>query len=135
MEMTNTVLLEEIKNKIKNLAEKHIQCDDDSYDEAELIEIEVENTVVEYCQMNNYLINGFPTEMRKLPLEELEEDYFCRERFQFYLDTLATQHEDVLELMWCYVSNFWEDQFESKENYIEMLKEALTSEIYYEKRI
>lgn len=133
--MTNTALLEEIKIKIKNLAQQHNQCDDDLFEEAELLEIQAENLVVEYCRSNNLLVNGFPTEMEKRPIDELEEDYFCRERFQFYLDTLATQNEDVAALMWIYVSNFWKEQFENQYEYIEMLKEALTSDIYYEKRI
>ena len=78
------------------------------------------------------MVNGFPTEKKQLPEEELEEDYFCQERYQLYLDTLATQHEDVADLMWCYVSSFWEDQCESKEEYIQNLKDGLDSGVFYD---
>jgi hypothetical protein len=62
----------------------------------------------------------------------LEEDYFCQERYQLYLDTLATMHEDVADLMWCYVSSFWQDQFESKEVYLQKLKDNLDSGAFYD---
>ena len=44
-----------------------------------------EELIIENCVSQGYLVNGFPTEKRKLSEEELGEDYFCRERYQLYL--------------------------------------------------
>ncbi len=123
-----------IRAKIVELAQEHKATGDDldDFKDAELIEKEVEQLIVKYCEAKGYLVNGFPTEKKQLPEEELEEDYFCQERYQLYLDTLATQHEDVADLMWCYVSSFWEDQCESKEVYIQSLKDGLDSGVFYD---
>lgn len=124
----------EIISKLKLLAQVHKATGDDldDFKDVELIEQEAEQLIVNYCEAKGYLVNGFPTEKRQLPEEELEEDYFCRERYQLYLDTLATQQEDVADLMWCYVSSFWEDQYESKEEYLQNLRDNLDSGAFYD---
>lgn len=124
----------EIISKLKLLAQVHKATGDDldDFNDVELIEQEAEQLIVNYCEAKGYLVNGFPTEKRQLPEEELEEDYFCRERYQLYLDTLATQQEDVADLMWCYVSSFWEDQYESKEEYLQNLRDNLDSGAFYD---
>lgn len=124
----------DLLNRIKFLSTEHIKLNSDLSDEkdAEQIELEVEQLITSYCEAKGYLVNGFPTEKRQVPEEDLEEDYFCQERYQLYLDTLATQHEDVAELMWCYVSSFWEDQCESKEEYLQNLKDNLDSGVFYD---
>jgi hypothetical protein len=129
VQMNLTSNIEEIKSKIAELALQHKATGDDLDDfvDSELIEQEAEQLVVQYSEAKGYLVNGFPTEKRLFSEEELEEDYFCRERYQLYIDTLATLHEDVAELTWCYVSSFWEDQFESKEEYIQNLRDRLDS--------
>jgi hypothetical protein len=116
------------------LSTEHSKLNSDLSDEkdAEQIELEVEQLITSYCEEKGYLVNGFPTEKRQVPEEDLEEDYFCRERYQLYLDTLATQKEDVAELKWCYVSNFWADQYESKEEYLQSLKDNLDSGVFYD---
>ena len=126
--------IETLKNKISRLSEEHKASgnDLDDFKDAELIEYEAEQLIIEYCEAKGYLVNGFPTQKKQLPEEELEEDYFCRERYQFYLDTLATTQDDVGELMWHYVSSFWEDQYESKEEYLHDLKNNLDSGIFYD---
>jgi hypothetical protein len=128
-----SVSIEEIKAKLLNLAAQHhaIEDDFDNLDEAELVEEEAEQLIVEYCEVKQLLINGFPTEKKALPEGELEDDYFCSERFKLYLDTLATQNDEVSELMWCYVSNFWPDFYKSKEEYLKELKTNIeTGEMY-----
>lgn len=124
----------EIISKLKLLAQVHKATVDelDDFKDAEQIEQEAEQLIAEYCEAKGYLVNGFPTEKRQLPEEELEEDYFCRERYQMYLDTLATKHEDVANLMWCYVSSFWEDKYESKEEYLQNMRENLDSGAFYD---
>lgn len=126
--------IDKIKLEISRLSQEHKATGDDldDFKDAELIEKEAEQLIVKYCEAKGYLVNGFPTEKRQLPEEELEEDYFCQERYLLYLNTLATQHEDVAELMWCYVSTFWEDQCESKEEYIQNLKDGLDSGVFYD---
>ncbi|MCZ8297012.1 MAG: hypothetical protein O9297_07315 [Flavobacterium sp.] len=126
--------LHEIKEKIKLLADKHQSIDEDdldAFEDAEFLELEAEKLIVSYCEQNQYLINGFPTEKKKIE-DELDEDYFCRERYQLYLDKLLVEKEDVAELMWCFTSSFWPDSFESKEYYIQCIKEQLESGVFYE---
>ena len=126
--------INELYNRLTKLAEQHKATGDDldDFKDAELIEKEAEQLIVNYCEAKGYFVNGFPTDKKQLPEEELEEDYFCQERYQLYLDTLATMHEDVADLMWCYVSSFWQDQFESKEVYLQKLKDNLDSGAFYD---
>lgn len=126
--------LNEIKENLKLLAEKHhsiAENDLDAFEDAELIELKAEKLIIAYCEQNNYLINGFPTEKKKIE-EELEEDYFCRERYQLYLDTLLIEKEDVAELMWCYTSSFWPDYFDTKEEYVQTIKEQVATGVFYD---
>lgn len=125
---------DEIILKLALLAEEHKATGDDldDFKDAEQIEQEAEQLIVDYCETNGYLVNGFPTEKKQLPEEELDVDYFSRERYQLYLDTLATKHEDVADLMWCYVSSFWDNQYESKEEYIQNLRDNLDSGVFYD---
>lgn len=128
------MMLNEIKEQIKLLAEKYQSIDEndlDAFDDADLIELRAEKMIINYCEQQNYLINGFPTEKKEIE-DELEEDYFCRERYQLYLDKLLVEKEDVAELMWCYTSSFWPDSFESKEYYIQCIKEQLESKSFYD---
>ena len=126
--------LNEIKENIKLLAEKHQSIDEndlDAFDDTDLIELRAEKMIINYCEQQKYLVNGFPTEKKEIE-DELEEDYFCRERYQLYLDILLVEKEDVAELMWCFTSSFWPDTFESKEYYIQCIKEQLESGVFYE---
>lgn len=125
----DNILIEDLQNKLLDLSAKHKEADDQ---DAEFIELEAEELIVQYCEVRGYVINGFPTEKKRLPAEALEEHYFSRERYQLYLDTLATQKEDVAILMWTYVSSFWEDQFESKEEYLQSISNNLDSGVFYD---
>ena len=125
----DNILIEGLQNRLHDLSAKHKEVDDQ---DAEIIELEAERLIVEYCEAQGYLINGFPTEKKQLPEEALEEDYFCRERYQLYLDILATQKEDVAILMWAYVSSFWKAQFESKEEYLQSIRNNLESGVFYD---
>jgi hypothetical protein len=115
----------EIKYQISNLAQKHASIEEDSindFSDAEWLEEEAEDLIVTYCEENGYLINGFPSEKRKFAEEELDDDYFCRERFQLYLDMLTTEKNDVADLMWHYNSSFWPSYYLSKDEYLEFVK-------------
>lgn len=126
--------IKEIIFKIKQLAQNHHSTDENGIDvfkDSELLELEAENLIIAYCEEKKHLIRGFPTEKKKIK-DDLDEDYFCRERYQYYLDCLTVEKEDVAELMWCYVSSFWPDSFESKQEYILTIKEQLNSDVFYE---
>ena len=132
--MTKEEIIEQIKSlstKFHEINEKNIE----DFNDAEWIEIQVEDLITDYCVQNNYLVNGFPTEKKCLPIEELDEDYFCRERYQLYLDYLVTNNMDVADLMWYYVKSFWPNQFESKSNYIVTIKEQIESGVFYDLEI
>ena len=106
--------ISEIRTKIESLHKEHLAASD-GVEEAEWIETQCEDLIVDYCEKLGYLINGFPTEKRKQSEQELNEDYFCRERLQLYLDTLLVSKNDVADLMWFYSNLFWPGQFKSKE--------------------
>jgi hypothetical protein len=114
--------IEQIKTKITELAKRHAAINEvtlKDFDDAELLEWQASGLIISYCEEKEYLINGFPTEKRKLSEEELDdEEYFCRERFDLYQDILTYQKDDVAELMWHFTESFWPDTFESKEDYI-----------------
>lgn len=128
--------VEEIKSKITELAKKHAAIDEDSldsFDDAELLEWQANGLIISYCEENAYLINGFPTEKRKLSEEELDDDdYFCRERFDLYQDILTYQKDDVAELMWHFTESFWPGTFESKEDYVFSAKERAEDPGFYD---
>jgi hypothetical protein len=126
--------MNDIKIKIKQLAQNHYATDEkgiDEFKDSELLELEAENLIIAYCEENKYLIEGFPTEKMKIK-DELDEDYLCRERYQYYLDCLTIEKKDVAELMWCYVSSFWPDSFDSKQEYILTIKEQLNAGVFYQ---
>lgn len=128
------MFIEEIKLRINILAQKHKSNDEygiDEFKDSELLELEAENLIIDYCEEKKYLIQGFPTEKKKIK-DELDEDYFCSERYNYYLDRLTVDKEDVADLMWCYVSSFWPDYFESKEVYLLAIKEQINSCAFYE---
>lgn len=128
------MFIEEIKLRINILAQKHKSNDEygiDEFEDSELLELEAENLIIAYCEEKIYLIQGFPTEKKKIK-DELDEDYFCSERYNYYLDRLTVEKKDVADLMWCYVSSFWPDYFESKEVYLLAIDEQLNSGVFYE---
>jgi hypothetical protein len=123
-----------ILDKIKCFSNEYLSTSEnnlDAFKESELLELKAEQLIVEYCESQNYLISGFPTEKRAIK-DYLDEDYFSRERFRFYLDTLSIQKEDVAELMWQYASHFWPDYFKSKEEYLQCIKEQLECGVFYD---
>lgn len=126
--------IEEIVAKITELALQHHKIDEDSLDElkdAEQIEYEAEQLIIDYCVSQNYLINGFPTEKLAV-VDDLEDDYFSRERYQFYLDRLIIEKEDIADLMWHYTSSFWPNYFESKKEYEKTINHQIKSGVFYD---
>lgn len=123
----------EIKQQIKDLAEKHhaVQLPE-LYDElqaVEMIEAQALQLIVAYCEDRGYQIDGFPTAKRKLIEEEdLDEDeYFTQERYEWYICRLTLEKEDVAELYWFYQNSFWPDYHESQMDFIQHLKNQIES--------
>ena len=125
---------EQIKNKIEVLAKQYHQADEEElgFEIIYLYEQEALNCIVQFCESKGFLINGFPTHKRLIIPEEEQGDYFTDERFQFYLDCLVIEKEDIADLMWNYTSKFWPDYFESKEVYIETINFQLNSSNFYD---
>jgi hypothetical protein len=132
---------EEIKQKITALAQKHAASDEntlDDFTDAELLESDARHFIIQYCEHQGYLINGFPTEMKRryendeISDEEYDEDYFCEERYDLYLDMLTMEKTDVAELTWHYTSSFWPEQFDSKEAYLEHIKSCVEDGGFYD---
>ncbi|MCH8566841.1 MAG: hypothetical protein LAT67_01200 [Balneolales bacterium] len=127
--------IKEIKSKISDLAQKHKAIKENGLDEiknAEYLESEAEDLIINYCEGKGYQVEGFPHEKRKINSEEYDEDYFCRERFMLYLDTLILSHQDVAELMWHYNSSFWPDFYDKKENYISEIRHQRENKSLYD---
>jgi len=128
--------LSSVKNEIHLLAERHhalVEVSLDDFKEAELLEIEAESLIISYCEKMGYQINGFPIDKRIMYAEhELDEDYFCRERFQLYLDMLTLEKKDIEELTWCYVSVFWPEQFSDKQEFLMTIKEQIECGVFYD---
>jgi hypothetical protein len=131
--------IEEIKNKINDLAQEHAAIDEntlDDFNKAEFIEWQANDLIIDYCTIKGYVINGFPTEKKKLSKEELDdEDYFCRERFDLYLDMLTYLKEDVAGIMWHFNESFWPGTFDSKEEYLKSAKERVECGSFYDVEI
>jgi len=134
------MIIEEIKQKITELAQKHASIDEKTFDNikgAELFESDARHLIIRYCENQGYLINGFPTEIKRryendeISDEEYDEDYFCSERYDLYLDLLTLEKTDVAELTWHYTSSFWTDLFESKEEYLEHTKSCVEDGGFY----
>jgi hypothetical protein len=98
--------------------------DDDKY--AEIYESEARSLIIDYCESKGYEVEGYPFQKRVLGETDnyYDEDYFCYERNLKYLDILAENQEDVLELMYFYSKTFWEDQIGSIEEYKKYLIEG-----------
>jgi hypothetical protein len=133
--------IEVIQQKITALAEKHAALDEntlDDFTDAELLESDARHLIISYCENQGYLINGFPTEMKRryendeISDEEYDEDYFCEERYDLYLDMLTLEKTDVAELTWHCTHSFWPEQFESKEAYLEHIKSCVEDGGFYD---
>ena len=124
-----------IIKKIQELGSRHANIQEigiDDFKEAELLEIEAEDLIISYCEQKGYQINGFPMDKRLISEDDLEEDYFSRERFQLYLDMLTMEKVDVAELTWNYVCSFWPTQYADKQEYKLTVKEQIECGVFYE---
>ena len=64
--------------------------------------------------------------------EEEQEDYFNDERFQYYLDLLSLQKEEVAELNYTYQKSFWTDSIGTFDEFITSIQFQINSSNFYE---
>jgi hypothetical protein len=125
---------ESIKNKIVEIHEIWNVLGDsmDTFKYGEIHESFVIDLISDYCVGKNYEVDGFPIQKRVLSgiNNNYDENYFCYERYLKYLDVLATQFADVLELMYFYSSTFWPGQFYDKEQYKAQLLDYISCDVY-----
>jgi hypothetical protein len=123
--------IEFLKNQILEI---HEVWDDsmDTFKYGEIHESFVVELISDYCIAKNYVVDGFPIQKRELLgiNNNYDENYFCYERYIKYLDVLATQFADVLELMYFYSSTFWPEQFFDKKLYKAQLLDYISCDVY-----
>ena len=125
---------QEIKNKIEALAKQYHQTDEEElgFEIIYLYEREALNSIVQYCECKGYLINGFPTQKRLIIPKEEQGDYFTDERFQYYLDLLSLQNEEVAELNYTYQESFWPDSIGTFDEFMTSIQCQINSANFYE---
>jgi hypothetical protein len=121
--------IEVLKNKILEIHEVWDVVGDsiDTLKYGGIHESYVIELISDYCIDKNYEVDGFPIKKRELSTinKIYDENYFCHERYVKYLDVLATQYNDVFELMYFYSSTFWPDQFYDEGLYKERLLDCV----------
>lgn len=125
---------QEIKNKIEALAKQYHQANEEElgFEIIYLYEQEALNCIVQFCECKGYLINGFPTQKRLIILEDEQEEYFTDECFQYYLDLLSLQKEEVAELNYTYQKSFWPDSMGTFDEFMSAIQFQINSANFYE---
>lgn len=126
--------IELVKNRILDIYEVWAVIGDcvDCFKYGEIHESFVVQIISDYCVGKGYEVEGFPIQKRIFEIinANYDEGYFCHDRYIKYLDVLATQHEDVFELMYFYSSTFWPEQFYDEELYKERLLDYISCDVY-----
>lgn len=126
--------IELIKSKILEIYKVWESLGDsiDCYKYGEIHESFVIEIISEYCESKGYEVDGFPFHKQSVSARYSANcvEYFCLERYIKYLDILATQKEDVFELMYFYSSTFWLEQFYDREQYRSILQDYIDCDIY-----
>jgi hypothetical protein len=126
--------VESIKSKIIEIHKtwKTLRDNIDCYKYGSIHESCVIQIIAEYCIVQGYEVEGFPIQKRIYEIlnANYDETYFCHDRYVKYLDVLATQHDDVFELMYFYSSTFWPKQFYNEKRYKETLLDYIRDDIY-----
>ncbi len=124
----------EIKEEIERLYQqwKLVPGDIEDFTTAEIYESAVMNLIMAYCESKGYEVEGYPFQKRILGETDdfYDEDYFCFWRNVKYLDVLATEKDDVLDLLYFYMVTFWIDYEGSKEEHRAELLEFIRANIY-----
>lgn len=131
MENINT-----ITEKITELALKHKAAGNniDDLEETSWLEKEALMFIAEFCEKSGMNVNGFPHDKRVLAKTDdyYDDDYFCLERFQLYVDTISLENSMVADLNWHYVNSFWPGEFEDKSDFLVSIKGRIESGVFYD---
>lgn len=126
--------IEQLKNKILEIHEIWDTLGDstDCFKYGQIHESYVVELISEYCISKGYEVDGFPFKKTDecCPDSENYNHYFCYERYVKYLDVLATQKEDVFELMYFFSSTFWLELYDDKEEYRARLIDFVDCDVY-----
>lgn len=128
--------LDILKGKITELAIKHNAAGNDleNLEESSWLEEEALMLIADYAEKLGISVDGFPQEKRILEQEDddFDEEYFCLERFQLYVDTSSLENSTIGDLNWHYVSSFWPDEFNSKADFLASIKARIESGVFYD---
>jgi hypothetical protein len=126
--------IESVKNSILEIHEVWDVLGDnlDCFKYGEIHESYVVEIISDYCVNKGYEVEGFPLQKGDSVIlnAEFDDDYFCHNRYIKYLDVLATQYDDVFELMYFYSSTFWPEHFYDEKIYKERLLDYISCDVY-----
>lgn len=119
----------EIFIELTRLAEQHKLTGDDLEDvkDSDSIEMDAWEVVYQYC-----LDRDFKTPQKFLENKPVFVDDNTFGEKKWFIDTLIVSSADVSEISYHLVSQFWPEEFSSKEDYIESVIEHLESpDLFY----
>ena len=107
--------LEKIKTQILELHKAWDAISDDGDDmdgfkDAEIIESDVQDLIINYSKHKHYDLNGLTVEKLEAFYEEDEDELFPYESWLEVIEQLALNHDDVAELLRFYYHTFWPDE-------------------------
>jgi len=119
----------EIFIELTRLAEQHKLTGDDLEDvkDSDSIEMDAWEVVYQYC-----LDRDYKTPQKFLENKPVFDDDNTFGEKKWFIDTLIVSSADVSEISYHLVSQFWPEEFSSKEDYIESVIEHLESpDLFY----
>ena len=128
--------LDILKGKITELAIKHNAAGNDleNLEESSWLEEEALMLIADLCEKTGRIVEGFPHDKRELAKtnDYYDDEYFCLERFQLYVDTISIESTIVGDLNWHYVNSFWPGTFENKKEFIDSIYLRIQSGVFYD---
>jgi len=125
-----------ITEKITELALKHKAAGNniDDLEETSWLEEEALMLIAKFCEKTGNIVEGFPQDKRELAKtdDNYDDEYFCLERFQLYVDTISLESSIVADLNWHYVNSFWPGTFENKKEFIDSIYLRIQSGVFYD---
>jgi hypothetical protein len=117
----------ELYIKLTQLAEQHKSTGDKLEDikDSDSIEMEAWEIVYQYCLDKDYMT---PIKfIENKPVFE-EDDTFGEKKW--FIDTLIVSNDEIAELSYHLVNQFWPSEFSSKEDFIESTEAYLEASLY-----
>lgn len=117
----------ELYIKLTQLAEQHKATGDELEDikDSDSIEMEAWDVIYQYCLYKNYMT---PVKFLETKPVFEEDDTFGEKKW--FIDTLIVSNADVAEISYHLVSQFWPEEFSSKEDFIESTDAYLEASLY-----